>query len=70
MLQPEACTSLRSVLLCLEAVFYIDAKQTTMGLVFYTPTFQHSATEHKYEVALRQLASYAYKDYSQYHIEH
>ena len=40
-----------------------------MGLVFNTRIRRHDETEHECVSALKQLALYAYKDASQYHIE-
>ena len=60
---------LKSVLPCLEAEFYSDSKQTARGLLFNTRVRHHGETECEYAVAFKQLALYAYKDASQYHIE-
>ena len=69
MLLSEERATLKSVLRCLEAEFYSDAKQTAMGLVFNTHIRHHGKTECEYATSLKQLALYAYKDASQYHIE-
>ena len=61
--------TLKSVLHCLEDEFYSEAKQTASSMVFNTRVRHHGKTERKYANALQQLALYAYKDTSQYHIE-
>jgi len=40
-----------------------------MGLVFNTRICRSGENEQQYAAALKQLANYAYKDDSQYHIE-
>jgi len=61
--------TLRRVLCCLEGEFYSDAKQTASGLMLNTSVRHHGETKIEYPTALKQLALYAYKNASQYHIE-
>ena len=55
MLQPGERVLLRSVLGCLEAEFYSDAKQTAMGLVFNMRIRQHGVSEREYAKALQSM---------------